>query len=436
MKKTFKLFLYVLIWVTWIMWVSQAFDLVISEISLSNGGNTVALYSEPSINITIKNEWNNVAIGNTIPEGFISCIEKNSWNEIFRSSAMDTFILNTGTSMIAWNLKLLDSLTQTQREVQIECKVNTSSSFNGNESHVDNNSTGFSFRVDKISRFDSSMDRAIEPIRSHLDAAEPGSTLWWWDSIRSFVFNKIVNVITPLIIIAGVIVWILWAYKLFFSDKEEDLKKWAMLIIYWVVWIIIILSARYIWNVIFEEMLWSWDATWLNWVDLAQTLYKKIAYPFIKIILYLALWVLFLILAGKTLWFITKSDWSGQKKAITMIARSAISILVIIWAKQLVEAVYWKQDDVLTQNAQNLWDMWGWILANKSIPILYTAINRIMWLTSLVVLIIIIFQTFQILVNPDKSENRQRIGKTIIYIFIWILIIWTWYVLTNFLVVN
>lgn len=94
-----------------------------------------------------------------------------------------------------------------------------------------------------------------------------------------------------------------------------------------------------------------------------------------------------------------------------MIARSAISILVIIWAKQLVEAVYWKQDDVLTQNAQNLWDMWGWILANKSIPILYTAINRIMWLTSLVVLIIIIFQTFQILVNPDKSENRQRIGK-------------------------
>ena len=83
-----------------------------------------------------------------------------------------------------------------------------------------------------------------------------------------------------------------------------------------------------------------------------------------------------------------------------------------------------------------IYEIWGWILANKSIPILYTAINRIMWLTSLVVLIIIIFQTFQILVNPDKSENRQRIGKTIIYIFIWILIIWTWYVLTNFLVVN
>jgi len=36
----------------------------------------------------------------------------------------------------------------------------------------------------------------------------------------------------------------------------------------------------------------------------------------------------------------------------------------------------------------------------------------------LVVLIIIVFQTFQILMNPDKAENRQKIGKSIIYIFV------------------
>ena len=52
MKKIYKLFLYILIWITWIMWISQAnFDLIISKIYLSNGGDTVALYSEPSINI-------------------------------------------------------------------------------------------------------------------------------------------------------------------------------------------------------------------------------------------------------------------------------------------------------------------------------------------------------------------------------------------------
>ena len=80
--------------------------------------------------------------------------------------------------------------------------------------------------------------------------------------------------------------------QIIFSDKRRP-KKWAMLIIYWVVWIIIILSARYIWNVIFEEMLQS-EMLQIKLVDLAQTLYK-IAYPFIKIILYL-LYELFLIL--------------------------------------------------------------------------------------------------------------------------------------------
>jgi hypothetical protein len=110
--------------------------------------------------------------------------------------------------------------------------------------------------------------------------------------------------------------------------------------------------------------------------------------------------------------------------------------LIIIWAKQIVEAVYWKQAEVLDQSAQNLWEIWSWILADKSIPIIYTIINRVMWLTSLIVLIIILYQTFQILVNPDKAENRQKIWKSIIYIFVGILIIWAWYILTNFLVIN
>ena len=70
-------------------------------------------------------------------------------------------------------------------------------------------------------------------------------------------------------------VWIIWAYKLFFSDKEEDLKKWVMLVIYWIVWIIIILSARYIWSVIFEDILQSWDTVWLNWADIAQQYIKS-----------------------------------------------------------------------------------------------------------------------------------------------------------------
>jgi hypothetical protein len=229
---------------------------------------------------------------------------------------------------------------------------------------------------------------------------------------------------------------IIWAYRLFFSTNSEDTTKWIKLIAYWVIWIMIILSAQYIWTIIFQDLFQSWNATGINWVNLAITLYEKIAYPFIKIIIYLALGALFLILAWKTFSFITSWDGSAQKKAWTMIWWSALSMLIIIWAKQIVEAIYGKQEQVMNQSAQTLWEIWTWILADKSIPILYTVINWVMWLTSLVVLVIILVQTFEILMNPDKADNRQRIWKSILYIFIGILIIWAGYLITNFVVIN
>lgn len=441
MKSIIRLFMISIIWLLFFSISKADFDLTISAINLSDWWNTVSLFAEPSINITIENIWSDIAQNSSeIPEWFISCIETQSNNEVFRSSKMNTFIVNPSTSIIAWNLKLKSTLTQTQRTVEIECVVNKkwwyNSSFTSSGTNTNNNSLKFSFWVDKIWRFDSSMNRAIDPIRWNLDASEPNSLIWWWDSIRSFVFTKIVNVIIPIIIIVGIAIWIIGIYKLFFSSNEDDTKKWIQLIIYWILWIVIILSARYIWSVIFEDMLQSWDAVWINGVDLANQLYNKIAYPFIKIVIYLVLGVLFLVLSGKVFSLMSKSDWSSQKQATTMIARSAISMLIIIWSKQIVEAIYWKQSEVLNESAQNIWEIWSWLLADKSIPILYTVINRIMWLTSLIVLIIIIFQTFQILTNPEKAENRQKIWKSILYIFIGILVIGAWYIIANFLVIN
>lgn len=442
MKKLIKLLFIAIIWTTLLNISMANFDLEISEINLSNWGSTVALFSNPQINITIENNWTDIADNSSnIPEWFISCIENSSQNEIFKSSAMSRFILNANTNTIAWNLALKDTLTQTPRTVEITCSINAAWNFNSyfntpTENYFDNNTKSFSFNVDSLGRFDSSMDRAIDPIRENLDASEPVSTLWGWDAIRSFIFNKIVNVVTPIIIIVGILVWIIWTYRLFFSSSAEETKKWLQLIIYGVLWIIVIISSRYIWSVIFEEMFQSWDAVGINWVDLSIQLYEKIAFPFIKIVLYLALWVLFIVLAGKVFSFITKSDWSSQKKAWTMIARSAISMLIIIASKQIVEAIYGKQDEVMNESAQNLWEIGTWILADKNIPILYSVINRVMWLTSLVILIIILYQTFQILTNPDKADNRQRIGKSILYIFVGVLIIWAWYLITNFLVIN
>ncbi len=442
MRNLIKIFSIIILWLAFFGISNAAFDLTIDDISLSNGWDSASLFSNPTINITIANDWAYIAQNSApMPDWFISCVEVVSQNEVFKSTPMNTFIVNPWTTMIAWNLALKDTLTQTPRTVEINCTVNTPNLLDWTESNASNNSSLFSFGVAKIWRFDTSMDRSIDPIKNQLDAAEPTSLLWWWDSIKNFVFNKIINIITPIVIIVGILIGIIWAYRLFFSTSAEETKKWMQLLIYWVLWIIIILSARYMGTVIFEEMFKSWNAlvgtnTDIKWVDLAMQLYERIAYPFIKMITYLALGAMFIVLAGKVFSFITKPDEWSQKKAWIMIAWSAVSMLIIIWAKQIVEAIYGKQADVMNENAQTLWEIWTGILADKSIPLLYSVINWVMWLTSLIVLVIIVFQTFQILTNPDKADNRQRIWKSLIYIFIGILIIGAWYLLTNFLVIN
>ncbi len=282
-------------------------------------------------------------------------------------------------------------------------------------------------------RFDTVLDQSIQPIKSNLDAAESGLWVQW---IQSFVFNKTMNVVFPIILVLGLLTAMIWFYKLLFSSSEDATKDWTKFIIYWVLGIIIITSARYIWSVLFNDLFMAGNMSSMSSVDIAQQLYDKIAFPFIKIVIYLVLGFLFISLAFRVFVFITSWDDSTQKKAWWIILRDVIAMFIIIWSKEIIEAIYGKRAQVLNPNAQDLWDIWAWILADKNIPILYTVINRILWISALVILIIIIIQSLQLLLKPDDPDKIKKIKKSIIYIFIWVLIIWTWYLITNVLIVN
>ena len=439
MKKLIKL-LCIVIWLIWITWISKAwFDFIISDIVLGNGTNIITQNSTPSLNMVIKNIWDSAAILSwwSIQDFFKCDVQiNNAWTPIGSPQGIASINLNPGAEII-WDVTLPEILTLTERTLNIKCTVNWSNSNQfvwWAETDISNNEKQATFYVEKVWRFDQSLDLAIAPIRSHLDASEPKSNLWWWDSIKNYIFNMISKVLVPIIVLAGIIITILWWYKMLTQNKPEELKKWFLLLIYGIVWIIIILSAKYIGNVIFSEMFSSGNAEELNGIELTIIAYQKIAYPFIKIIIYLSLWILFFILAAKSVSIITDSN--GIKKAWTIIWWTAISMILIIWAKQLVESIYWSQEEVLTANATNLSEIGTAILANKDIPLLYSIINRWVWIVALVVLVLILVQTFNILLNPDKAENRSKLWKSLLRIFIWILIIWVWYLLTNALIIN
>ena len=284
-------------------------------------------------------------------------------------------------------------------------------------------------------KFNYSMNKAIEPIRSGVDSATTIANTWWGESIQMFMFNLLDKIIIPILISIWVVIWMIWAYKLLFSSDEKQISTWLKMVAFWVIWIILMISAKYIWSVLFEDIFESGNVNDMTWIQLSKNIYDKIAYPFIKIALYLALAVIFVILVWKSISLITKTDWSNQKTALWMIGRCAISILVIIWAKNIVEAVYGKQNEVFDA-ASNLGDIWSWILADKNIPILYHIITRAIGIIWLVILILLIIQWFKILINPSKAENFQKLWKNILYTVIWLFIIGIVYLLANAFILN
>ena len=171
------------------------------------------------------------------------------------------------------------------------------------------------------------------------------------------LFNNQVNRIIGYVIDVFIVIWIAVAfiggYKIMVSDKEETMKEWIRLVAFGILWIIIMVSARFIatslvWTnwIIVEEFANPVDHQ-PNWIVFADSLYNKIMYPFIKLALYFVIWILFFIMVGKVVWFVTATDDSAKKKAGWIIIWCVVGILIVMWSKQIVEAVMWNQDDVL-----------------------------------------------------------------------------------------
>ena len=110
-----------------------------------------------------------------------------------------------------------------------------------------------------------------------------------------------------------------------------------------------------------------------------------------------------------------------------------------MWSKQIVEAVMWKQSEVLNKNAQRInWWSWMWdeILEFGSIPLIAQIINWVMGLTMFAIVVLIIIQWYKIFTKPDDPKTRESLKKTILYIVIWVLVIWAAYVISSALVLN
>lgn len=278
----------------------------------------------------------------------------------------------------------------------------------------------------------------------------------WWDVVMwengATLVNAQVNKIIWYVIDVFIVIWIavafIWWYKIMTSDKEESLKEWIRLIVFGIIWIIIMVSARFIASslvgstgIIRTEFANDMEIYHQpNWVDFSDAIYNRIMFPFIKIALYFVVWILFFAMVAKVISFVTATDDAAKKKAGWVIIWCVIWILIVMWSKQIVEAVIWNQNEVLNNAAEWVswweWGMWEEILDFGSIPIIAQIINWVMWLTMLAIVVLIIIQWYKIFTKPDDPKTRESLKKAILYILIWILVIGAAYVISNVLVVN
>lgn len=388
-------------------------------------------WSVPRINISIGNDWPDVIQSTNVGPWFITC----NGGDGFSSAYLWNLYIPVGWFWNINNMVLGNSLTTTVwQTVTLTCQIiNTVWWFA--DPQTNNNSASISFKIFTwpTGRFDLTLGRSIEDIQENLDPAEAAL---WTQGIVNFIRSNIINLLIPIIVIVWVVVAIIGFYKMMFSDSEEWTKEWSKYLIRWVVGIIVMMSSRYLANTVLFENILAWgDIQTFNGIDVATILYEQAVFPFIKIAMYLAMGVLFVIIALRVLSYLTNPSEEVRKQAITLIARNVIGIIVILASKQIVELIYGQQADVMEQTAQNLGDIGTWVLSGN-LPILYTIINRVMGLSAFVILVIIILQTYQLLVNPTDEETMGKIKKNFLYITIGILVIWSGYVITNFLIIN
>lgn len=391
-------------------------------------GGLIAQGSSPEISILFKNKWTDIVNQAITSPWFLSCKRKEQNLNVYSSNPITSFVVNPGTK-VGVNIRLKTLFTQALGVKTLVCTINPSM-INGGDVNPTNNTWSGIFEIVQADRFDLALSKSIESISKNLEAAEGAKGA---QGVQNFLFNTIMNVLVPIIIIIGILSAILWFYKIMFSTEDTAVKEWTRYIIYWVIGIILIMSAKFIGQNVFDLL--NPASGQIKWFEVASGLYDKIVYPFIKFAIYLVLGAMFVILVSRVITFLFGSDTDAQKKAGTLIGWNVISMLIIIWAKQIVEAIYGKQAAVV-KDITNLWEVGSGVLADKNIPIIYQVINYALGVASLVILVVIIIQTVKLLTKPDDPAQIKNIKNSLLYMFIGILVLGAGYLIVNFAIIN
>ena len=268
------------------------------------------------------------------------------------------------------------------------------------------------------------------------------------EETRDFIAFVAVRVIIPIFTIAGIIVAIIWFYRLMLADNEDKQKNGINWLLRWTVGVIVMVSAWFITNQLvggawLTGIFWQYSnsSSQIAWATIADEIYVSIFFPFLRVVSFLILGILFIAAVINGFKYIFSASDDTQQQALRMFIYTAMAIIVVILARSMVELVFWTYNDVIddTVSGDGWWtigDIGTWVFDDVTLFTIHTAINWVLWLASFIILLIIIIQGYQLLTQPTNEDTLTKLKKSIGYIFIGILVIGAGYILSNFFIIT
>lgn len=258
----------------------------------------------------------------------------------------------------------------------------------------------------------------------------------WEDAVNTLIFRVINAIVIPLVIFMWIFLALIGFYRLFVSNNPDDIQTGFNYIIWWIVGIVVMVSARYIGFVIWNDIFDAGTNTRLNGVEIADQIYSQVLYPFLKLGIYLVIGVLFLVVIVKSYKFVTNDEDTNTQTTINAIIGNILGILLILGSKEIVEAVYGRRDAIKTQFA-NVSEIWWALLAwRANIPIYFQFINWLIGLIVVAILVFLLIQWFKLLFNPESDESIDETKKYLLYATLGVFVIGACYVIVNALIVS
>lgn len=284
--------------------------------------------------------------------------------------------------------------------------------------------------------FNDLIDTVVDPIKNNIETNVPYA---WVDWIVIFIIDLFKTYIFPLAIVIMILISIFMFIEIMTSDDEAKRNKGIDNFVWWVIGIIIFTSAEFIFNGLYGIITEIADPNNISPVSrniYAERIYYDLAYPFIKLAMYLVMGALFVLLLVKVVGYVADPNDKSAEKAKNIIVSSAMGIIVILLAKTLVEAIYSSETKIL-ENTSTVFVGW-WLLdaSSQSYQKIFTIVNYFLGLISFFVLCIIIYQAYLMLFSEKTDDSVAKMRKNLLYMFGWLLLIGLSYVIVNFVIIN